>query len=132
MTKNTLFWILRITAALIMLQSLFFKFTAAPESVALFEQLGLEPWGRLGIGVAELVASLMLLFPKTVGNGAVLGLVLMVGALGAHLTNLGFAGDMGLLAGMAGITAVCCLAVALRFRHRVFCIICWSMKKLRR
>ncbi len=82
-----------------MLQTLFFKFTAAPESVYIFSTLGLEPWGRIGIGILELVASILILIPRTTAFGAVLALGLMGGALFFHLTKLGIVvqGDGGQL-----------------------------------
>ncbi len=92
-------WILRILAAVIMLQTLFFKFTAAEESVYIFSALGMEPWGRIGTGVLELIASLLILFPKTTHFGALLAIGLMGGAVFFHLTRLGIAvrGDGGQL-----------------------------------
>jgi hypothetical protein len=71
----------------------------------------------------------MLLFPKTVANGAAIGLLLMTGALGSHVTELGFEGEMGSLALMALVTWGCCLAVAVRFRDRFFCMVCWTLGK---
>ena len=82
-------WVLRIIAAIIMLQTLFFKFTASDESVYIFSQLGMEPWGRIASGVLELVASILILIPRTTFFGAVLAIGLMLGAIGAHLTKLG-------------------------------------------
>jgi len=82
-------WILRIIAALIMLQTLYFKFTAADESVYIFSKLGMEPWGRIGTGVLELIASALILFPKTTSLGALLAIGLMGGAIWFHLTKLG-------------------------------------------
>jgi hypothetical protein len=84
-----LVWILKLSAAAIMLQTLYFKFTAHPESVALFTQLNLEPWGRIGIGVAELIAAILLLVPRTACLGAVFSMGLMAGAIFFHLTQLG-------------------------------------------
>src|SRR5574339_98829 len=78
--KIIAYWILRLVAAIIMLQTLFFKFTGAPESIYIFTTLGMEPWGRIGTGVMELVASALILFPRTTGMGAVLGVGLMGGA----------------------------------------------------
>ena len=92
-------------------QTLFFKFTAAPESVALFTQLGLEPFGRVGIGVAELVALILLVIPRTAIYGASLAAGLMGGALFSHLTTLGFAGDMGVLAALAVVALLASLTV---------------------
>ena len=82
-------WVLRIVAALIMLQTLFFKFTASEESVYIFSQLGMEPWGRIATGALELVASILLLIPRTTFFGAVLAIGLMLGAIGAHFVKLG-------------------------------------------
>ena len=82
-------WILRIIAALIMLQTLYFKFSGAEESIYIFSKLGMEPWGRIGTGVFELVASVLILFPKTTAIGALLATGLMGGAILFHLTKLG-------------------------------------------
>ena len=82
-------WILRGVAAVIMLQTLYFKFTAQPESVQLFSMLGMEPWGRIGTGMGELIAAILILYPPTSWIGAGLGLGLMSGAIFFHLTILG-------------------------------------------
>lgn len=84
-----LYWIARLVAAIIMLQTLYFKFTGAEESVYIFTQMGMEPWGRIGTGVAELVSSVLILIPRTAWVGGVLALGLMLGAIGSHLTVLG-------------------------------------------
>lgn len=98
-TTNILLWISRVVAAIIMLQTLFFKFTAAPESVYIFDKVGLGAPGRIGSGVAELIASLLILFPKTSVYGAVLAVGVMAGAIASHLTILGIEvmGDHGQL-----------------------------------
>src|SRR3954453_16079682 len=88
-TERTIAWICRIAAAIILLQTLFFKFTAAPESVYIFSKVGLEPWGRIGSGVAELIAAILILFPPTTWLGAGLALGVMAGAIFSHLTILG-------------------------------------------
>jgi len=92
-------WVLRILAALIMLQTLFFKFSGAEESIYIFSTLGMEPWGRIGTGTLELIASVLILFPKTTSLGALLAIGLMSGAIWFHLTKLGIAvrGDGGQL-----------------------------------
>ncbi|MFN0085822.1 MAG: DoxX family protein [Blastocatellia bacterium] len=82
-------WLLRLTVAVILLQTLFFKFTGAPESVYIFTRLGLEPWGRIGSGVVELFAAVLLLIPSTVTIGAILSLGVISGAIMSHLTRLG-------------------------------------------
>lgn len=82
-------WVLRIIAAVIMLQTLYFKFSGSEESVYIFSQLGMEPWGRIATGILELIASILILYPKTTFFGSVLAIGLMLGAVGAHLTKLG-------------------------------------------
>jgi len=82
-------WLLRIVAALILLQTLYFKFTAHPQSVYIFTTIGMEPWGRIGTGVLELVAAFLLLYPLTTWIGALLAAGLMAGAIFFHLTKLG-------------------------------------------
>jgi putative oxidoreductase len=96
-------WILQLAAAGILFQTLFFKFTGAPESVYIFSTLGMEPVGRLGSGVAELVASVLLLTPATITLGALLAMGVMSGAIVSHLTVLGIEvqGDGGLLFALA-------------------------------
>ncbi|MEX0360890.1 MAG: DoxX family membrane protein [Allomuricauda sp.] len=108
--KNIISWILRLAAALILLQTLFFKFTGAPESIYIFEQVGMEPWGRYGSGVVELIASVLLLWPRTVGLGALVGIGVISGAIFFHLTSLGIEvqGDGGILFYLAVIVFLCC------------------------
>jgi len=107
-TQNIASWAARIVAAAIMGQTLFFKFTAAPEAVALFETLGVEPWGRLATGVFELIAVVLLLLPRTAALGGALTLGLMGGAIMSHLTILGIevGEDGGALFIMAVVTLV--------------------------
>lgn len=97
--RNTLVWFVRLLVAGILLQTLFFKFTGAAESVYIFQTLGIEPWGRIASGVAELVAAALILWPPTTGLGAVLSLGVIIGAIVSHLTKLGIEvqGDGGLL-----------------------------------
>ncbi len=111
MRKSTLilFWAVRVVAALIMLQTLYFKFTGAEESIYIFTQVGMEPFGRIGVGVMELIASALILIPATVWAGAILALGLMGGAIMMHLTLLGIEvqGDGGYLFFLALTVAVC-------------------------
>jgi putative oxidoreductase len=111
--------ILRIVAALILLQTLFFKFTGAPESVWIFTQLGVEPWGRIGSGVIELIAAVLLLIPRTAWVGALIALGVMSGAILSHLFILGIAvqGDGGLLFGLALVVFVCCALTLARLTN---------------
>jgi len=108
-------WALQLVVAGVLLQTLFFKFTGAAESVYIFTTLGAEPWGRIGSGVVELVASVLLLIPATAGLGAGLALAVIAGALASHLTILGIEvqGDGGLLFGLAVIVFVSSAAILL-------------------
>lgn len=121
MKVKTIFtWIFRLVAAYIMLQTLYFKFTAQPESVQLFTELGMEPWGRIGTGVGELVASILILVPRTTLIGAMMGLGLMSGAIFFHLTKLGiFFGGDALLFAYAVITFVCCAMLVIMYRKNI-------------
>ena len=96
-------WILQLLVAAILVQTLFFKFSGAEESIYIFTTLGAEPWGRLGSGVAELVASVLLLTPGLALYGALAALVIITGAIVSHLTVLGIEvmGDGGLLFALA-------------------------------
>jgi uncharacterized membrane protein YphA (DoxX/SURF4 family) len=102
-------WLARVAIAVILLQTLFFKFTGAPESVYIFTTVGQEPWGRYGSGVVELIASVLLFVPSTVAIGAALALGTMSGAIFFHLTKLGIVvhEDGGLLFGLALLVFVC-------------------------
>lgn len=114
-------WALQIVAAGIMGQTLFFKFTGAPEAVALFEKLGAEPLGRIGTGAVELLAVVLLLVPRTIVLGALLTLGLMVGAIGSHLGPIGieFQGDGGALFAMAIVTLLSAVGILAIRRRRV-------------
>lgn len=106
-------WVCRIAAAVILLQTLFFKFTAAPESVYIFTKLGafvhnyisftsisaIEVWARIGSGIMELVAAVFLLMPRFIWAGAALAMAATGGAIASHLSFLGIEvqEDKGLL-----------------------------------
>jgi uncharacterized membrane protein YphA (DoxX/SURF4 family) len=119
--KTIFTWALRIAAAVILLQTLFFKFTGAPESVYIFSKVGLEPWGRIGSGVAELIAAILILFPPTTWLGAGLALAVMAGAIFSHLTVLGIVvmDDGGLLFGLALAVAACSVILLFLQRRRL-------------
>ncbi len=87
--NTKLFLIIRIIIALILIQTLFFKFTAHPDSVFIFSKVGLEPHGRILIGVLELIAAILILIPKSIWAGALLSLGVISGAVIMHLTKLG-------------------------------------------
>ncbi len=116
--ETILSWLCQLTAAGILLQTLFFKFTGAAESVYIFSTLGLEPWGRIGSGIAELAAAILLLIPGTSALGALLAAGLMAGAIVSHLTTLGIEvqNDGGLLFGLA-VTVLACSLIILYVRR---------------
>jgi hypothetical protein len=119
---NSLFPVaLRWIAAIILAQTLYFKFTGAEESVWIFQQLGVEPWGRLGSGVMELIAVILLILPRTAWLGALLGLGVISGAILSHLFLLGIEvkGDGGLLFYLALVVWVCCAVVLWKEREKV-------------
>lgn len=114
-SRHYILWAARLIAAIILLQTLYFKFGAAPESVYIFSRLGIEPWGRIGAGVAELITSVFLLIPRTSWLGALTGMATMLGAIGAHLTVLGIEvlDDGGYLFFLALIVLLSCAVVLL-------------------
>lgn len=120
-TIKVLSWVLRLTAAVILLQTLFFKFTAAPESVYIFTKVGAEPWGRIGSGVVELIAAILILTPRFTWLGSLLAMGVMAGAILSHLTVLGIEvqGDKGLLFALALIVFICSTANLLLHRSEI-------------
>ena len=120
-TITVLSWVLRIMGAIILLQTLFFKFTAAPESVYIFTKVGAEPWGRIGSGVVELIAAILILTPWFTCLGSLLAMVVMAGAIFSHLTVLGIEvqGDKGLLFALALIVFVSSTANLLLHRSEI-------------
>lgn len=87
--KNSISGILRVTVAVILIQTLYFKFSGHPESVHIFSALGIEPWGRIGLGIMELITALLILFPKTKVIGMVASLGIILGAVFSHILVLG-------------------------------------------
>jgi hypothetical protein len=116
-------WALRLIVAVILLQTLFFKFSVAKESVYIFTTLGMEPWGRIGSGMFELVASILLLVPSTVTVGAAMALAATGSAILFHLTRLGIAltpvGDHGELFTLAIAVTVSSIIVLLMHRREL-------------
>ena len=117
-------WILRLIVAAILLQTLFFKFTGAEESKYIFSTLmgpENEAIGRIGSGVVELVAAVLILFPPTTWLGAILALGTMAGAIMSHLTQLGIVvkDDGGTLFGLALLVFACSAALVLIYRKSI-------------
>jgi len=123
--QNILIWIVRLIAAIILLQTLFFKFSAAPVSIYIFTELGMEPWGRIGTGLLELIASILILIPRTTVYGAIIGLGLMAGALFFHLTKLGIVvqNDSGKLFALALIVFIGCLILIISGRRQLMVLL---------
>ncbi|MBM3774135.1 MAG: DoxX family protein [Acidobacteria bacterium] len=116
-------WLLRIVPAVILLQTLFFKFTGARESVYIFTALGAEPWGRIASGVVELIAAVLLLIPRTTAYGAALSLAVISGAILGHLIRLGIAipavDDRGELFALALVVFFCSAALLFLYRQQL-------------
>jgi hypothetical protein len=120
--KNNLFtWIIKLIAVFILLQTLYFKFTGAEESVYIFSTLGAEPYGRIGSGVVELIASILILIPRTTLLGALIGLGTMTGAILSHLFILGIVvkNDGGTLFILAIITLICYAILVFQNRDKI-------------
>ena len=120
--KHPLFiWAIKLLAVIILLQTLYFKFTAAEESVYIFSTLGAEPYGRIGSGIVELIASILILMPRTTLLGALLGLGTMFGAITSHLFILGIEvkNDGGTLFALAIITSLCCAVLVFQNKNKI-------------
>jgi hypothetical protein len=119
--KKYILFILRITVIIILLQTLWFKFTAHPDSVYIFTKVGLEPYGRIGIGIIELIISILLVFRKTVWLGAMLTVGVMGGAVFIHLTTLGISvnNDSGALFYSALLTFLIAITLVWLYRKDI-------------
>lgn len=120
--KSVVSWLLQLSSAAIMLQTLYFKFTAHPESVMIFQALHMEPYGRIASGIIELIAAVLLLIPRPrlIIIGALLTLGTMSGALTAHLLYVGVnaGGDGGTLFYLAvGVWIAAVGILGMRFRE---------------
>ena len=116
-----IFLTLRLIVAAILIQTLRFKFTAHPDSVFIFETVGLEPYGRIAIGILELIAGILLLIPKTIWLGATLTVGVIGGAIFMHLTKLGVEinNDGGILFVTAVVTGIISLIILYISRNKI-------------
>ncbi len=121
MLRKIAYIVARFAAAIIMGQTLYFKFTGSVESIYIFSTVGMEPWGRWMVGLMELIAALLLLIPKTAWAGGVIAVGLMVGAIGMHLTILGIEvmEDKGQLFYYALIVFLCGLYVVFSNKDKI-------------
>ena len=120
--KNSIFtWILKLIAAIILIQTLYFKFSGAEESIYIFSKLGVEPFGRIGSGIVELIASILILIPRTTLIGALIGASTMMGAIFSHLLILGIEvkNDGGELFTLAIITFLCCTILIIKDKNKI-------------
>ncbi len=119
--KSKLVLSFRIVAALILVQTLFFKFTGAEESKYIFSTLGVEPFGRWFAGLSELVAATLILIPATQIFGALMGLGIMTGAILSHILILGIVvkDDGGLLFSLAWVVLICCGLITIMQRKQL-------------
>ena len=117
--------LLRLVAAGILLQTLFFKFTGAEESIYIFSTLGVEPYGRYFAGFSELIAAILILLPATQAIGALMASGIMAGALLSHVLFLGIEvkGDGGLLFILAIVVLVSSLVVLAQSKQQIFSLL---------
>ena len=121
MKNNVFIWVIKLVAVVILVQTLYFKFTGAEESVYIFSTIGAEPFGRIGSGIVELIASILILIPRTTLLGALMGLGTMSGALLTHLVFLGIEvkNDGGTLFILAIITFLCCAVLIYNQKSKI-------------
>ncbi len=120
--KNPIFiWIVKLIAVIILVQTLFFKFTGSEESVYIFTKMGAEPFGRIGSGIVELIASILILIPRTTLLGALMALGTMTGAIFSHIFVLGIVvkDDGGTLFALAIITFICCSILIYNQKNKI-------------
>lgn len=119
-------------AAIILLQTLYFKFTAHPDSVYIFSRMGVEPWGRILLGVLELVTAILLVYPKSAVYGGILGMGIISGALVSHIFILGIVvqNDHGKLFGLAVAVFACCIIVLLIRRQELAALVSRLRKRV--
>lgn len=118
-TQSIIRWALRLVVVAIMLWASLPKLMGAEMSISLFEKLGVEPWGRYGTGIMELLGAILLLIPATVVIGAMIVIVVMVGAIGAHFIALGFEGQMMMMTMLATANLVISLVIAWLYRRQL-------------
>ena len=120
--KTSIFtWIIKLITVVILLQTLYFKFSGAEESIYIFTKLNIEPYGRIGSGIVELIASILILIPRTTIIGAILGLGTMFGAIFSHIFALGIVvqNDGGTLFALAVVTFICCSLLIYQQRSKI-------------
>lgn len=119
--NTKVYLIFRIIIALILLQTLRYKFTAHPDSAFIFTKVGLEPYGRIGTGILELISAILILLPKTIWAGALLTFGIISGVVLIHLTQLGIEvnNDGGKLFYMALLVLVLSILILWNQRKKI-------------
>ncbi|EMF82374.1 DoxX-like family protein [Leptospira weilii serovar Topaz str. LT2116] len=115
-------WTTRIVASVILIPAFYFKLSGAERSIATFTALDAEPFGRYVVGFFELGVVFLLLIPQTSWLGAMIATVIMVGAIGSHISILGFQGEMGASFLLAFVVLICCVTelIASKDRNPIF------------
>ncbi|MEM1324933.1 MAG: DoxX family protein [Bacteroidota bacterium] len=126
-TKNIISLLLRLVVAVIFVQTLYFKFTGHPDSVHIFSELGVEPYGRIGLGVVELITAVLILIPRTKILGIFLSFGIISGAIFSHFLVLGteVQGDGGGLFTLALIVMAACIALSFIHKEEIQNFIKW-------
>ncbi len=103
----------RVVASAIFAYTAYMKFTAAPAAVYIFQRIGMEPAGRYAVGALEVITIVLMLIPKSAWRGAILGALMMFGAICMHLTigEFNINGDSGLMFGAAIVVLACCVSI---------------------
>lgn len=130
-TKNSISWVLRLTVAIILLQTLYYKFTAHPDSVHIFSALGVEPWGRITLGIIELITSILILLPKTKIIGMATSLGIILGAVFSHILVLGVnvSNDGGALFSLALIVLIASTIFLIMYKKELILVTSKIIKK---
>ncbi|MFK5957053.1 MAG: DoxX family protein [Planctomycetota bacterium] len=126
-TQTRISFIAQGIVAVILGQTLFFKLSGAEEAVAIFSKLGVEPYGRIGLGVLELFNVVLILLPRSAAFGGTMTVGLMLGAVGSHLGPLGINvnGDGGQLFAMAVVALLAGATVAWLRREQLPVVGAW-------
>ncbi|MCF8321980.1 MAG: DoxX family protein [Flavobacterium sp.] len=131
MKKTQISLLLRIIIAVIFLQTLYFKFTAHPDSVHIFQSLGIEPYGRIGLGIIELITSFLIFIPRTKIIGVFLSLGIISGAIFSHFLVIGtnVEGDGGKLFLLAIVVFLSAISLIILYKNEVISLINIVLRK---
>ena len=119
--RNPFLWICRIVATLILLFTFYYKITGSPESVHVFSEADMEPYGRYSVAIAEFVAAMLIIIPRTSLAGALLAVVIMICVIASHIFVLGIQvmNDRGRHFIAAVVVAICSMIIIYAYTKRV-------------